>query len=208
MQTRAATSNTRFLVTDAAGKPVTAVCPGATYTVTVRPGPEGRQLLVRAPAKQPAQARRGKAAASSPGAGARLSHCASTVAPPGSHALPVPVPVPPGANPLTAGSLGPPPQLSFPEKRMALLTASAGAWAKPGDEECPNRVFFDRSGGFASETKQTMALTVPCTREAPDGGPAACGCCGAPNACGQQGLGQLVACSPIPPTRAGPAAAL
>lgn len=83
--------NTRFLVTDARGKPVTAVCPGATYTVT----------------------------------------------------------------------------LSFPEKRLALLTASAGTWAKPSDEECPNRVFFDRSGGFASEAKQSMALTVPCVLDKP-----------------------------------------
>jgi hypothetical protein len=147
-------SNTRFLVTDAAGKPVTAVCPGATYTVTVsrRGAPWRAWATTWVPARLKPAPR--PFSTHSPSAPLRpFAHPRSSPSQP-----PTPQPHP-----------HPHPQLTFPEKRLALLTASAGAWAKPGDDECPNRVFFDRSSGFASETKQSMALTVPCNRAG--GGP-------------------------------------
>ena len=56
-------------------------------------------------------------------------------------------------------------KLSFPQPRLAMLTASAGAFAKPGDAECPARAFFDRSSGFAAAAAQAMELTLPCGRE-------------------------------------------
>lgn len=59
----------------------------------------------------------------------------------------------------------PPPQISFPEKRLAMLTANVGNFSEPGDEECPNRVFFDRSQGFTSQVSHSMPLVVPCNRE-------------------------------------------
>jgi hypothetical protein len=66
--------------------------------------------------------------------------------------------------------------VQFPDARMALLTASAGKFAAPGirgDEElpeCANRVFFDRSGGFAAKAVQSMDLAVPCSCELVLGG--------------------------------------
>lgn len=59
-------------------------------------------------------------------------------------------------------------QVQFPEPRLALLTASAGAFSTPGDTDCKNRVFFDRSlikSGIAAKVAQTTGYTAPCGRE-------------------------------------------
>lgn len=57
--------------------------------------------------------------------------------------------------------------ISFPEKRLAMLTANVGNFSEPGDEECPNRVFFDRSQGFTSQVSHSMPLVVPCNQAKP-----------------------------------------
>ncbi|GBF88919.1 hypothetical protein Rsub_01418 [Raphidocelis subcapitata] len=57
--------------------------------------------------------------------------------------------------------------VSFPEKRLAMLTVSNGNFSEPGDEECPNRVFFDRSQGFTAQTSHSMPLVVPCKQATP-----------------------------------------
>ncbi len=64
--------------------------------------------------------------------------------------------------------------MTYPDIGFALLTASAGnisrmgeisAFQSPYDEECRNRIFLDRSGGFAPKTAHAITLSVFCNRE-------------------------------------------
>jgi len=68
----------------------------------------------------------------------------------------------------------PNPQVNYPDIGFALLTASAGKLTRVGDNalfdspydaECANRIFFDRSGGFAPKMAHSVQLAVPCSRE-------------------------------------------
>jgi hypothetical protein len=56
--------------------------------------------------------------------------------------------------------------LSFPQPRLAFLSASDGSFAKVSGG-CATRVVIDRTKGYAPATTQTAAMTVPCTAAAP-----------------------------------------
>jgi len=70
------------------------------------------------------------------------------------------LPPPVDRNPLTLHHQ----QVSFPQPRLALLTADAGKFAK-SDAKCPSRQVIDRTKSFTPSATQAAELTVPCTRE-------------------------------------------
>lgn len=57
-------------------------------------------------------------------------------------------------------------QVSFPQPRLALLTADAGKFAK-SDAKCPSRQVIDRTKSFTPSATQAAELTVPCTLATP-----------------------------------------